>query len=50
MTIPEAAVWAIYFAPITSFLVIVAFLRDKPLLAGRVTILAIFVSWLAFRG
>jgi NADH-quinone oxidoreductase subunit L len=46
MTIPEAAVWAIYFAPITSFLVIVAFLRDKPLLAGRVTILAIFVAWL----
>ncbi len=46
MTIPEAAVWAIYFAPITSFLVIVAFLRDKPLLAGRVTILAIFVSWI----
>lgn len=46
MTIPEAAVWAIYFAPITSFLVIVAFLRDRPLLAGRVTILAIFVAWL----
>jgi len=44
--IPEAAVWAIYFAPIVSFLVIVAFLRDRPLLAGRVTILAVFVAWL----
>jgi len=46
MDIPEAAVWAIYFAPIISFLVIVGFLRDKPLLAGRVTILAIFIAWL----
>ncbi len=45
-TIPEAAVWAIYFAPIISFVVIVAFLRRQPLLAGRVTILAIFIAWL----
>ena len=37
-SIPEAAVWAIYFAPIISFLVIVAFLRHRPLLAGRVSI------------
>ncbi len=46
MDIPEAAVWAIYFAPILSFLVIVAALRNQPLLAGRVSILAIFVAWL----
>jgi NADH-quinone oxidoreductase subunit L len=45
-TIPEAAVWAIYFAPIVSFVVIVAFLRRQPLLAGRVTILAVFIAWL----
>ncbi|MDA0270949.1 MAG: NADH-quinone oxidoreductase subunit L [Chloroflexi bacterium] len=44
--IPQAAVWAIYFAPITSFLVIVALLRDRPLQAGRFTILAIGVAWL----
>ncbi|MCK9494260.1 MAG: NADH-quinone oxidoreductase subunit L [Dehalococcoidia bacterium] len=46
MSIPEAAVWAIYFAPIISFLVIVAFLRHQPLLAGRISILAIFIGWL----
>ncbi|MQC25465.1 MAG: NADH-quinone oxidoreductase subunit L [Chloroflexi bacterium] len=44
--IPEAAVWAIYFAPIISFGVIVAFLRQQPLLAGRVAIGAIFIAWL----
>lgn len=44
--IPEVAVWAIYVAPIISFLVIVAFLRHRPLLAGRVTILAVGIAWL----
>ncbi len=44
--IPEAAVWAIYFAPLISFLVIVVALRQKPLLAGRFTIGAIGVAWL----
>ena len=44
--IPEAAVWAIYFAPVASFVAIVAFLRSRPLLAGRVTIAAVFVAWL----
>ena len=44
--IPEAAVWAIYFAPLISFLVIVAALRNRPLLAGRFTIGAIGVAWL----
>ena len=46
MDIPEAAVWAIYFAPIISFLVIVAALRRQPELAGRISILAIFIAWL----
>ena len=45
-TIPEAAVWAIYFAPLISFVVIVAALRRRPLLAGRFTILAVGVAWL----
>ena len=44
--IPEAAVWAIYLAPLLAFLVIVVALRDRPLLAGRFTITAIGVSWL----
>ena len=44
--IPEAAVWAIYFAPVASFVAIAAFLRTRPLLAGRVTIAAVFVAWL----
>ncbi|MGE3855943.1 MAG: NADH-quinone oxidoreductase subunit L [Dehalococcoidia bacterium] len=44
--IPEAAVWAIYFAPLVSFLVIVTVLRGRPLLAGRFTIGAIGVAWL----
>ena len=45
-TIPEAAVWAIYFAPLISFLVIVGALWRRPLLAGRFTIAAIGVAWL----
>jgi NADH-quinone oxidoreductase subunit L len=45
-TIPEAAVWAIYFAPIASFIVIVAFVYRQALLAGRVSILAVFIAWL----
>jgi NADH-quinone oxidoreductase subunit L len=44
--IPEAAVWAIYAAPLISFLVIVIGLRTRPLLAGRFTIGAIGVAWL----
>ncbi|TAK78242.1 MAG: NADH-quinone oxidoreductase subunit L [Dehalococcoidia bacterium] len=44
--IPEAAVWAIYFAPVASFVAIVAALRSRPLLAGRVTIAAVLVAWL----
>ncbi|TAJ19210.1 MAG: NADH-quinone oxidoreductase subunit L [Dehalococcoidia bacterium] len=44
--IPEAAVWAIYFAPVASFLAIAVYLRTRPLLAGRVTIAAVFVAWL----
>ncbi|MSQ30682.1 MAG: NADH-quinone oxidoreductase subunit L [Dehalococcoidia bacterium] len=44
--IPEAAVWAIYFAPLVAFLVIVAALRSRPLLAGRFAIGAIGVAWL----
>ncbi len=44
--IPQAAVWAIYFAPITSFLVIVGLLRSRPILAGRFTVAAIGVAWL----
>ena len=44
--IPEAGVWAIYFAPLISFLVIVIALRHRPLQAGRFTIGAIGVAWL----
>ena len=44
--IPEAAVWAIYFAPLASFVVIIAALRDRPLDAGRLTIAALGLSWL----
>ena len=43
--IPEAAVWSIYFAPIASFVVIVAALRSRPLAAGRLTIAAIGAAW-----
>ena len=43
--IPEAAVWSIYFAPIASFVVIVAALRSRPLAAGRLTVAAIGASW-----
>ena len=44
--IPEAAVWAIYFAPLISFLAIVIALRDRPIAAGRVTIAAVGIAWL----
>ena len=44
--IPEAAVWAIYLAPVASFVVIGAALRSRPVDAGRLTILAIGLSWL----
>ena len=45
--IPEAAVWAIYFSPVVAFLVIAALMRSRPAIeAGRLTILAIGVSWL----
>ncbi|MEX2228820.1 MAG: NADH-quinone oxidoreductase subunit L [Dehalococcoidia bacterium] len=43
--IPEAAVWAIYFAPLVSFVAIVAWLRRDPLWSGRLTIAAIALSW-----
>jgi NADH-quinone oxidoreductase subunit L len=45
-TIPEAAVWAIYFAPVTAFLVNAAFLRRRPLQAGQLTIAAVGLAWL----
>ncbi len=45
MGIPEAAVWAIYFAPVTAFLVNATFMRRNPKMAGRVTIAAIALSW-----
>jgi NADH-quinone oxidoreductase subunit L len=44
--IPEFAAWLIYFSPLASFVVIAAFLRRQPLLAGRVTIAAVGLSWL----
>ena len=44
--IPEAAVWAIYFAPFSAFVAITAFLRGQPLAAGRLAILGIAVAWL----
>ncbi len=44
--ISEAALWAIYFSPIVSFVVIVTFLRHRALEAGRLTILAVGISWL----
>ena len=44
-SIPEAAVWAIYFAPVTAFLVNVAFLRHRPREAGQLTIAAIGIAW-----
>ena len=49
-TIPEAVVWAIYLAPVASFVVIAAAHRSprfEPEWAGRITIAAIGVSWLA---
>jgi NADH-quinone oxidoreductase subunit L len=48
--IPEAAAWAIYFAPVVSFIVIAAallFLKDfRARRASDLTILAIGISWL----
>ncbi|RLT44531.1 MAG: NADH-quinone oxidoreductase subunit L [Chloroflexi bacterium] len=44
--IPEAAAWAIYFVPLIGAGVIAAFLRARPLVAGRVMILAIGTAWL----
>ncbi|MDA0366701.1 MAG: NADH-quinone oxidoreductase subunit L, partial [Chloroflexi bacterium] len=44
--IPEAAVWAIYFAPLVSFVAIVAWVRRTPIWSGRLTIAAIGISWL----
>jgi NADH-quinone oxidoreductase subunit L len=43
--IPEAAVWAIYFAPIVSFVTIVTFLRHRSVEASRVAIGAVGLSW-----
>ncbi len=43
--IPEAAVWAIYFVPLASAVLVAAFLRHRPREAGRLTILAVGVSW-----
>ncbi|MSP22907.1 MAG: NADH-quinone oxidoreductase subunit L [Dehalococcoidia bacterium] len=45
-SIPEAAVWAIYFAPVTAFLVNAAFLRRRPQQAGQLTIAAVGLAWL----
>jgi NADH-quinone oxidoreductase subunit L len=44
--IPEAAVWAIYFAPLTAFVVVAAFLRGRPRDAARLVIAAIGLAWL----
>ena len=43
--IPEAAVWAIYFSPLASFVAIAAGLHRRPREAGLLTILAVGVSW-----
>jgi NADH-quinone oxidoreductase subunit L len=43
--IPEAAVWAIYFAPLASAVAVAAFLRSRPREAGLLTILAVGISW-----
>jgi NADH-quinone oxidoreductase subunit L len=44
--IPEAAAWLIYFAPLASFVAIAAYFRRSPLLAGRITIGAVGLSFL----
>ncbi|MCY4455758.1 MAG: proton-conducting transporter membrane subunit, partial [Chloroflexi bacterium] len=49
-TIPEAVVWAIYFAPVASFVLIAALHRAPQFQdewAGRITIAAIGIAWLA---
>ncbi len=42
---PEVAVWAIYFAPVTAFLVNAAFMRKNPRGASTVTIAGIGTAW-----
>ncbi|MCC6237688.1 MAG: NADH-quinone oxidoreductase subunit L [Dehalococcoidia bacterium] len=42
---PEAAVWAIYFLPVTAFLVNAGLMRKNPRGAATVTILAIGGAW-----
>jgi NADH-quinone oxidoreductase subunit L len=44
--IPEAALWAIYLAPLISFAVIVVALRGRPREAGWLTITAVGLAWL----
>ena len=51
-TVPEAVVWAIYFAPVASFVLIAALSRTARFqgtseYAGRITIAAIGIAWLA---
>ncbi|MBM3138696.1 MAG: NADH-quinone oxidoreductase subunit L [Chloroflexi bacterium] len=43
--IPEAAVWAIYLAPIASFVAITAWVRRSALWSGQLTIFAIALAW-----
>ncbi|MFA7296480.1 MAG: NADH-quinone oxidoreductase subunit L [Dehalococcoidia bacterium] len=45
-TIPEAAVWAIYFVPLVTGALCATAFRRTPLLAGRAMITAMFVAWL----
>src|SRR5712691_9981719 len=44
--IPEAAAWLIYFAPLSSFVAITAYVRRHPIWAGRLTIAAVALSFL----
>ena len=44
--IPEAALWAIYLAPLVSFAVIAVALRGRPREAGWLTIAAVGLAWL----
>jgi NADH-quinone oxidoreductase subunit L len=45
-SIPEAALWVIYFAPLVAAGVIVAGLRNRPLMAGQLMIGTIGLTWL----
>ena len=45
-TIPEAPLWVIYFAPLAAAGVIVAGLRSRPLMAGRLMIATVGLTWL----